>query len=230
LSLSPIGLDEDSSTSYDDSAIFIGSGFKSFYEIFFQEDPTETFVVDAILSSDKTQDKASGSQEDTPTMVPVVSESEGDEELGLFSLFSDYENNDPSQTERIFPWKLHTMLEDAQRDGFQHIVSWVEDGTAFKVHDSKEFVAKVMPNYFYQTRYESFRRQLNLYGFTRVVKGPNRGIISHSYLIKSDRSLCRMFQRKPKGAAAGQSMIDDNGITPDRFESMCVMTSTPPIC
>jgi hypothetical protein len=96
------------------------------------------------------------------------------------------------------------MLEDAQRDGFQHIVSWVEDGTAFRVHDSKEFVAKVMPNYFYQTRYESFRRQLNLYGFTRVVKGPNRGIISHSHLVKSDRSLCKMFQRKPKVAGAGQ--------------------------
>jgi hypothetical protein len=179
---SPIALGKYPTSSYSDSVTSNGLGIKNFYDIFFPEDPTETSVVDAI------------------------SEFELEEELELFSLSSDYENDNPSPTERIFPWKLHTMLEDAQRDGFQHIVSWVEDGTAFRVHDSKQFVEKVMPNYFHQTRYESFRRQLNLYDFTRVVKGPSRGLISHSYLVKSDRSLCKMFQRKPKaGTAAGQS-------------------------
>jgi hypothetical protein len=55
-----------------------------------------------------------------------------------------------------------------------------------------------MPNYFDQTRYESFRRQLNLYGFTRYSKGGSRGILSHCCLVKSDRSLCQNITRKTK--------------------------------
>ena len=64
----------------------------------------------------------------------------------------------PSNYNR-FPWKLYTMLEEAETEHFALIVSWIENGNAFKVHQPEEFVTKVMPNYFDQTKFESFRRR-----------------------------------------------------------------------
>jgi hypothetical protein len=64
------------------------------------------------------------------------------------------------------------------------------------VHKSDEFVEKVMPDYFDQTKYESFRRQLNLYGFTRVSRGKFRGLYSHPFFVQMDRSLCQNINRR----------------------------------
>ena len=58
-----------------------------------------------------------------------------------------------------FPWKLHDVLEDAERKGFTNIVSWTMGGRAFKVHNQKDFESKIMTQYFNQTQYKSFQRQ-----------------------------------------------------------------------
>jgi len=107
------------------------------------------------------------------------------------------ENDDVIQEpfDNCFPYKLHLMLENAERDNYSHIVSWVKGGTAFKVHDSKGFVAQVMPMYFDQSKYESFRRQLNLYEFTREARGSDRGVISHPQFLQGARWLCEEIKR-----------------------------------
>ena len=61
------------------------------------------------------------------------------------------------EQEHSFPWKLHTLLEEAEREGFNNIVSWVQEGTAFKVHDSDAFVNRIMPNFFDQSKCKSRR-------------------------------------------------------------------------
>lgn len=68
-----------------------------------------------------------------------------------------------SSEQRSFPWKLHEMLSEVDTNGFQDIISWEPDGTAFKVHDCRLFVEKVMPLYFDQVStcrrdFESFSR------------------------------------------------------------------------
>jgi hypothetical protein len=99
------------------------------------------------------------------------------------------------QTKHSFPWKLHDMLEEAERHNFQHIVSWEPDGVSFQVHKINEFFTKIMPLYFDQTKYDSFRRQLDLYRFSRV--GSNSGIVySHASLVKGKRLLCREIKRR----------------------------------
>jgi len=98
--------------------------------------------------------------------------------------------------ESSFPFKLHRMLENAERDQYSHIVSWVNDGHAFMVYDQGAFVKEVLPNYFDQSKYESFRRQLNFYGFTRISRGPDRGVISHPCLIAGEKELCRELKRR----------------------------------
>lgn len=106
------------------------------------------------------------------------------------------DSDDTLESDHSFPFKLHLMLDSAERENYSHIVSWVNDGTAFKVHDTKAFVDTVMPNYFDQSKYESFRRQLNLYQFKRVAKGEDRGVISHPKLVQGSRHLCKDITRK----------------------------------
>jgi hypothetical protein len=115
----------------------------------------------------------------------------------LFSLIADADDcsDDLQQSESGFPAKLHRMLADIEKDSLDHIVSWVRDGAAFKVHDADKFVQQIMPLYFDQTKYESFRRQLNLYGFSRVSRGASRGFYYHQLFLKIDSSLCVNINR-----------------------------------
>ena len=99
-------------------------------------------------------------------------------------------------SEHAFPWKLHDMLSAAQSEHFHDVVSWEPNGLSFKVHRIEDFVQQILPLYFDQTKFESFRRQLNLYGFTRITRGPNRGMYVHRCFLKSDRSLCQHVTRQ----------------------------------
>ena len=53
------------------------------------------------------------------------------------------------------------MLKDCDKDvdGMGSVVSWLPDGKAFKVHDPKVFVERILPTYFNQSKYKSFQRQ-----------------------------------------------------------------------
>jgi hypothetical protein len=115
----------------------------------------------------------------------------------LFSLINEDDgcSEDLQKSESVFPSKLHRMLENAEKDGLEHIVSWVQRGTAFKVHNTDEFVRRILPLYFDQTKYESFRRQLNLYEFSRVSRGASRGVYYHQMFVQSDPSLCQNINR-----------------------------------
>jgi hypothetical protein len=75
----------------------------------------------------------------------------------------------------MFPYKLHEMLEYAEKRGMESIVSWLPDGRAFKVHQPEPFMKTLVPSYFKQNRYKSFQRQLHLYGFERITEGKNKG-------------------------------------------------------
>jgi hypothetical protein len=105
-------------------------------------------------------------------------------------------NNDAVDNSSVpFPWKLHAMLDDADYNGFEGVVSWEHDGEAFKVYDPDLFVAMVLPHYFNQTRYKSFQRQLNIYGFTRVATGRDKGLCKHKFFVRGQPSLCSGMQR-----------------------------------
>ena len=81
-----------------------------------------------------------------------------------------------------FPRKLLEVLDDSEKYGFQHIISWFPDGKAFQVHDPALFTGVVMPKYFQnQTKYKSFQRQLNLYSFKPVNSQKGKIIRGASY-------------------------------------------------
>jgi hypothetical protein len=101
-----------------------------------------------------------------------------------------------------FPIKLHVMLEDMARGGSQNIVSWQPHGKAFRVHQPEVFAGTIIPRYFKLTKYKSFQRQLNLYGFHRIRKGLDKGAYCHTLFIRNKKSMSlRIIRQRIKGTA-----------------------------
>jgi hypothetical protein len=94
-----------------------------------------------------------------------------------------------------FPEKLHRMLSDVEKDSISDVVSFFSHGRAFGVHDMDKFVSEVMPKYFRQTKWNSFSRQLNLYGFVRIASGPDAGGYYHELFLKGRPNLCLHMRR-----------------------------------
>ena len=79
----------------------------------------------------------------------------------------------------LFPAKLYNMMLYVQEHALEDIVSWELDGHAIRVNKPKELAARLLPMFFKQTRYKSFQRQLNIYNFSRVARGPYKGCYFH---------------------------------------------------
>jgi len=96
----------------------------------------------------------------------------------------------------LFPWKLHDMLRSSNTEGKESIVSWLPHGNAFKVHNVPDFVSNILPLFFKQTKYKSFQRQLNLWGFERIQNGSEKGAYYHKQFLRDDSALCRHLTRQ----------------------------------
>ena len=133
-----------------------------------------------------------------PTPLPDLIGDIDEKEASNVSFSSEQKDSrKKAQNGQSFPFMLHDMLsDDTERNNFAHIVSWDSDGTSFKVHKQDEFVQKILPLYFDQSKYGSFRRQLNHYSFSRAKGGKNKGRYSHVSFVKGARSLCKHIRTR----------------------------------
>lgn len=76
-----------------------------------------------------------------------------------------------------------------------------EQGTTVVIHDVATFQNTVLPKFFKHQNYQSFVRQLNLYGFHKTEKDPSRNVFKHSFFQKGREDLLPFIKRK--GNAAG---------------------------
>jgi hypothetical protein len=98
-----------------------------------------------------------------------------------------------------FPTKLQEMLERVEEDGNSHIISWQPHGRCFVVH-KLELFKTILPHYFKLSKIASFQRQLNLYGFQRITRGPDKGGYYHELFLRNRAFLSHRIQRvKVKG-------------------------------
>jgi hypothetical protein len=98
---------------------------------------------------------------------------------------------------------LHQVLDSVEKEGNADVFSWIGNGRAIKVHDSALFVKLVMSKYFpYQSHYKSFLKQLGLYGFQRILKGPAKGAYMHPDFVKDDMARCLNIKRKKVRSAS----------------------------
>jgi len=105
--------------------------------------------------------------------------------------------NEKEKSKVTFPMKLHTIVERSEIDGYSSIISWQPHGRAFKIHDQKLFLEKVISRFFYQSNIQSFLRQLKIYGFQKMSGegSTDKGAYFHELFLRGRPGLCAWMGR-----------------------------------
>ncbi|XP_019200488.1 PREDICTED: heat stress transcription factor B-2a-like [Ipomoea nil] len=96
-----------------------------------------------------------------------------------------------------FLTKTFQLVDDRSIDD---VISWNEDGSSFIVWNPTEFARDLLPKYFKHNNFSSFVRQLNTYGFRKVV--PDRWEFSNDCFRRGEKRLLCDIQRRKVAAAA----------------------------
>lgn len=90
-----------------------------------------------------------------------------------------------------FLTKTYQLVDDPATND---IISWNDCGSAFVVWRPPEFARDLLPNYFKHNNFSSFVRQLNTYGFKKIV--PDRWEFSNDFFKKGERHLLIDIHRR----------------------------------
>mmetsp|Transcript_18795 Transcript_18795/g.39358 ORF Transcript_18795/g.39358 Transcript_18795/m.39358 type:complete len:396 (-) Transcript_18795:196-1383(-) len=94
-----------------------------------------------------------------------------------------------------FPSKLHMIVSNPE---YAHVISWMPHGRAWKILSKDLLVSDVIPQYFGQTKYESFTRQLCGWGFKRLHQsGPDFRAYYHECFLQGLPHLTQLMKRVP---------------------------------
>nr|URS73014.1 heat shock factor protein 1 [Heteropneustes fossilis] len=108
----------------------------------------------------------------------------------------------PGTNVPAFLTKLWTLVDDPDTDP---LICWSPSGNSFHVFDQGRFSKEVLPKYFKHNNMASFVRQLNMYGFRKVVHIEQGGLVKperddtefqHPYFLRGQEHLLENIKRK----------------------------------
>uniref|UniRef100_A0A3B3R933 Heat shock factor protein 1-like n=1 Tax=Paramormyrops kingsleyae TaxID=1676925 RepID=A0A3B3R933_9TELE len=111
--------------------------------------------------------------------------------------------------------KLWTLVEDHSTSD---LICWSQDGCSFIVCEEQRFCKEILPLYFKHSNMTSFVRQLNMYGFRKVLqveagllRAEGRGgggvEFQHPYFRRTQPNLLELIRRKVSVSRAGEEGV-----------------------
>lgn len=118
-----------------------------------------------------------------------------------------------AKREAVFLEKTYDIIEQQSSD----IIEWAQDGKSFVVKDPEYFASKIIPRFFKHSKFASFVRQLNFYGFRKLpVEGWHDQTsdtskwwqFSHPKFVRGERDVLPQIKRKTYGHSAVADATD----------------------
>jgi HSF-type DNA-binding len=192
----------------------------------FTNPPNTTLYGDAFLAYPGTLQQLSQSLNPPETVARYPFEGEG---IGLGGPISHQtEVASSARPDKVkkdgvfepFPARLHRLLTEAEAAGQSSIISFSEDGRAFFIHKPAKFFRDICNLYFRQSRLSSFKRQLHLYGFELMTRGPNQGGYYHEYFHRDHPELVILVRRTNSKALSKETKRGSNSKSAPDFYKM----------
>eukprot|EP00578_Thalassiosira_sp_NH16_P008397 CAMPEP_0181116562 /NCGR_PEP_ID=MMETSP1071-20121207/22023_1 /TAXON_ID=35127 /ORGANISM="Thalassiosira sp., Strain NH16" /LENGTH=558 /DNA_ID=CAMNT_0023200827 /DNA_START=163 /DNA_END=1839 /DNA_ORIENTATION=- len=107
-----------------------------------------------------------------------------------------------------FPAKMHAILTNPE---LADVVGWAPHGRSWRILKPRDFEIRVLPKYFEHSKFSSFVRQANGWGFRRMSQGYDKNAYYHEYFLRAMPWLCKKM-RRPKVA---EKKAVDSEMEPD---------------
>jgi HSF-type DNA-binding len=91
-----------------------------------------------------------------------------------------------------FPAKIHAILS---RNDFSNIICWMPHGRSWRVLDPTGFEQLIIPKYFGHSKFSSFIRQVNGWGFRRITCGIDTDSYCNPLFLRGLPYLCKLMVR-----------------------------------
>ncbi|KAJ8764505.1 hypothetical protein K2173_006245 [Erythroxylum novogranatense] len=129
-----------------------------------------------------------------------------------------------------FLTKTYQLVDDPTTDD---VISWNETGSTFVVWKTADFARDLLPNYFKHNNFSSFVRQLNTYGFRKIV--PDKWEFANENFRRGRRELLSEIRRRKavtgtptEGSGAAKLAVGGGSLHSNSGEDMgSTSTSSP---